>query len=123
MIVSVNLCNVFIYFCVFECVCMCVYVCVLDTRYLSNQILPPVARLCSVIAETDAARLAHCLGLDPKKFHNFTSRYMHTRTLTLSVSLPLIIYSPRAHSYVLLRLSAYLYTYICTYVCAMVLQC
>jgi DNA polymerase alpha subunit A len=41
--------------------------------YLSNQILPPVARLCAPIEETDAARLAYVLGLDPKAFANFGS--------------------------------------------------
>ena len=33
--------------------------------YLSNQVLPPVARLNGPIEETDPARIAHCLGLDP----------------------------------------------------------
>jgi len=43
-----------------------------STWYLSNQVLPPVARLCDPIEETDAARIADCLGLDPKRFHNFS---------------------------------------------------
>ncbi|KAI8907620.1 DNA polymerase family B-domain-containing protein [Powellomyces hirtus] len=37
--------------------------------YLSNQVHPPVARLCGPIEGTDLARLADCLGLDPAKFH------------------------------------------------------
>lgn len=28
-----------------------------------------MSRLCSPIEGTDAARLAHCLGLDPAKYH------------------------------------------------------
>ena len=31
-------------------------------RYLTNQILPPVARLVAPIEETDAGRIANCLG-------------------------------------------------------------
>ena len=31
--------------------------------YLSNQIYPPVARLCEPIEETDSARIADCLGI------------------------------------------------------------
>lgn len=38
------------------------------TWYLSNQILPPTARLLDPIEETDAGRIADCLGLDPRKF-------------------------------------------------------
>ena len=38
--------------------------------YLASQVLPPVARLCDPIEETSPARLAECLGLDPKKYHN-----------------------------------------------------
>eukprot|EP00808_Paulinella_micropora_P011422 g78076.t1 len=38
--------------------------------YLSDQVLPPVARLCGPIEETDAARLAECLGLEGSKFQN-----------------------------------------------------
>lgn len=30
--------------------------------YLSTQVYPPVSRLCGPIAETDAARIAECLG-------------------------------------------------------------
>lgn len=40
--------------------------------YLSNQILPPIERLCDPIEGTDRARLAECLGLDPKRFQTFT---------------------------------------------------
>lgn len=36
--------------------------------YLTNQIHPPIARLCEPIEGTDSALLAHCLGLDPAKF-------------------------------------------------------
>lgn len=32
-------------------------------RYLSNQVLPPIARLCGPIEDTDPARIAHHLGL------------------------------------------------------------
>lgn len=38
------------------------------TWYLSNQVLPPTARLLDPIEETDAGRIADCLGLDPRKF-------------------------------------------------------
>lgn len=36
--------------------------------YLSNQILPPLERLCAPIEGTDRTRLAECLGLDPSKY-------------------------------------------------------
>ncbi|KAH6570971.1 hypothetical protein BASA60_007400 [Batrachochytrium salamandrivorans] len=36
--------------------------------YLSNQVHPPVTRLCQPIEGTDSARLANCLGLDMAKF-------------------------------------------------------
>lgn len=39
--------------------------------YLSNSLLPVIARICDVIEETNAARLADCLGLDSSKFQNF----------------------------------------------------
>lgn len=42
------------------------------TWYLSNQVLPPIARLLDPIEETDAGRIADCLGLDARKFHNFS---------------------------------------------------
>ncbi|KAI8620567.1 DNA polymerase family B-domain-containing protein [Chytriomyces sp. MP71] len=38
--------------------------------YLSNQVLPPLARLLSPIEGTDQARIAACLGLDASKFHS-----------------------------------------------------
>ena len=38
--------------------------------YLTNQVHPPVARLIQPIEETDAARIAECLGLDSKKYHS-----------------------------------------------------
>ncbi|KAJ1975821.1 DNA-directed DNA polymerase alpha catalytic subunit pol1, partial [Dimargaris xerosporica] len=41
--------------------------------YLNQQVHPPVARLCEPIEGTDAARLAHFLGLDPSKYRSFTS--------------------------------------------------
>ncbi|EJD07472.1 uncharacterized protein FOMMEDRAFT_137775 [Fomitiporia mediterranea MF3/22] len=38
--------------------------------YLSQQILPPIERLCEPIEGTDRARLAECLGLDPGRFRS-----------------------------------------------------
>ena len=38
------------------------------TWYLTNQVLPPIARLCEVIEGTDAGQIADCLGLDSTKF-------------------------------------------------------
>lgn len=40
--------------------------------YLSNQILPPIERLCDPIEGTDRTRLAECLGLDPARFRTST---------------------------------------------------
>lgn len=37
--------------------------------YLTQQIHPPIARLCQYIEGTDSARLAACLGLDSAKYH------------------------------------------------------
>ncbi|KZP01754.1 DNA polymerase alpha catalytic subunit, partial [Calocera viscosa TUFC12733] len=37
-------------------------------HYLSQQILPPIERLCEPIEGTDRARLAECLGLDPGRY-------------------------------------------------------
>ncbi|KAF9525116.1 hypothetical protein CPB83DRAFT_860041 [Crepidotus variabilis] len=37
-------------------------------HYLSQQILPPIERLCDPIEGTDRARLAECLGLDPMRY-------------------------------------------------------
>lgn len=36
--------------------------------YLSNQILPPIERLCAPIEGTDRTRIAECLGLDVSKY-------------------------------------------------------
>ncbi|PGH27065.1 hypothetical protein AJ80_01251 [Polytolypa hystricis UAMH7299] len=41
--------------------------------YLLKQIFPPIERLCAPIPGTDAAQLAECLGLDPKKYQINTS--------------------------------------------------
>ncbi|ESK87837.1 dna polymerase alpha catalytic subunit [Moniliophthora roreri MCA 2997] len=41
--------------------------------YLSQQILPPIERLCEPIEGTDRARLAECLGLDPNRYRSTTS--------------------------------------------------
>ncbi|KAG8881550.1 DNA-directed DNA polymerase alpha catalytic subunit pol1 [Tulasnella sp. 331] len=38
--------------------------------YLSQQILPPLERLCDPIEGTDRGRLAECLGMDPAKYVN-----------------------------------------------------
>ncbi|KAF8621892.1 hypothetical protein AX15_007444 [Amanita polypyramis BW_CC] len=38
--------------------------------YLSQQVLPPIERLCGPIEGTDRSRLAECLGLDPEQFRN-----------------------------------------------------
>ncbi|KIP07458.1 hypothetical protein PHLGIDRAFT_71117 [Phlebiopsis gigantea 11061_1 CR5-6] len=38
--------------------------------YLSQQILPPIERLCEPIEGTDRARLAECLGLDPNRYRS-----------------------------------------------------
>ncbi|KAH9849847.1 hypothetical protein C2E23DRAFT_887828 [Lenzites betulinus] len=39
-------------------------------HYLSQQILPPIERLCEPIEGTDRARLAECLGLDPNRYRS-----------------------------------------------------
>uniref|UniRef100_A0A0W0GE71 DNA-directed DNA polymerase n=1 Tax=Moniliophthora roreri TaxID=221103 RepID=A0A0W0GE71_MONRR len=41
--------------------------------YLSQQILPPIERLCEPIEGTDRPRLAECLGLDPNRYRSTTS--------------------------------------------------
>ncbi|KAH8929184.1 hypothetical protein BT69DRAFT_1307109 [Atractiella rhizophila] len=41
--------------------------------YLSNQVLPPLERLCDPIAGTDRTRIAECLGLDPNRFRLTTT--------------------------------------------------
>jgi DNA Polymerase alpha zinc finger len=38
--------------------------------YLAKQILPPIERLCAPIDCTDSARIAECLGFDPKLFRS-----------------------------------------------------
>ena len=38
--------------------------------YLAKQILPPVERLCAPIDCTDSARIAECLGFDPRQFRS-----------------------------------------------------
>ncbi|PPQ65503.1 hypothetical protein CVT24_010799 [Panaeolus cyanescens] len=40
--------------------------------YLSQQILPPIERLCDPIEGTDRSRLAECLGLDPERYRSVT---------------------------------------------------
>jgi len=45
--------------------------------YLSQQIHPPIARLCAHIEGTDTAQLADCLGLDPAKFRQKISAELH----------------------------------------------
>lgn len=58
------------------------------TWYLSNQILPPVARLCGPIEETNAGKIAHCLG----KMTFVTSfRYILSRRVFKSKCLYVII--------------------------------
>lgn len=42
-------------------------------HYLSQQVLPPIERLCEPIEGTDRARLAECLGLDPQRYKVSTS--------------------------------------------------
>ncbi|KAF9006961.1 hypothetical protein BDQ17DRAFT_1351161 [Cyathus striatus] len=39
-------------------------------HYLSQQVLPPIERLCEPIEGTDRTRLAECLGLDPMRFRS-----------------------------------------------------
>lgn len=38
--------------------------------YMTQQILPPIARLCEPISGTTQARLGECLGLDPSRFRS-----------------------------------------------------
>ncbi|KAK0203170.1 hypothetical protein DFS33DRAFT_1345437 [Desarmillaria ectypa] len=42
-------------------------------QYLSQQILPPIERLCDPIEGTDRTRLAECLGLDPSRYRTAIS--------------------------------------------------
>ena len=37
--------------------------------YLSNQVHPPIVRLCGVMEELDSAKIAHALGLDPRHYN------------------------------------------------------
>ncbi|KAI0692497.1 hypothetical protein BC835DRAFT_1407020 [Cytidiella melzeri] len=47
--------------------------------YLSQQILPPIERLCEPIEGTDRARLAECLGLDPSRYRSATAAESEAR--------------------------------------------
>ncbi|KAJ9113184.1 hypothetical protein QFC22_006023 [Naganishia vaughanmartiniae] len=49
--------------------------------YLSQQVLPPIERLCNDIEGTDRARLAECLGLDPTRFQNNNSTSFQEKEL------------------------------------------
>lgn len=42
--------------------------------YITQQLFPPIVRLCGPIEGTDASQIADCLGLDPTKYH------MHLRS-------------------------------------------
>ncbi|EIN03911.1 DNA polymerase alpha catalytic subunit [Punctularia strigosozonata HHB-11173 SS5] len=50
--------------------------------YLSQQVLPPIERLCEPIEGTDRARLAECLGLDPGRFRTSTSGEVQEHVFT-----------------------------------------
>ncbi|KAJ9098951.1 hypothetical protein QFC19_006175 [Naganishia cerealis] len=53
--------------------------------YLSQQVLPPIERMCNDIEGTDRARLAECLGLDPTRFqNNSTSSFQEKELFTFS---------------------------------------
>jgi DNA polymerase alpha subunit A len=41
--------------------------------YLSQQVLPPIERLCEPIEGTDRSRLAECFGLDPQRYRTYAS--------------------------------------------------
>ncbi|KAH9933419.1 ribonuclease H-like domain-containing protein [Fomitopsis serialis] len=51
--------------------------------YLSQQILPPVERLCEPIEGTDRARLAECLGLDASRYRTSTTESEERQFSTL----------------------------------------
>lgn len=52
--------------------------------YLTNQVHPPIARLCAPIEGTDNARLATCLGLDAAKYqHSALSKLENESLMTL----------------------------------------
>ncbi|KAF8585711.1 DNA polymerase alpha catalytic subunit [Ramaria rubella] len=48
-------------------------------HYLSQQVLPPIERLCEPIEGTDRARLAECLGLDPTRYRTSTGSEFEER--------------------------------------------
>ncbi|KAJ3546934.1 hypothetical protein NM688_g5461 [Phlebia brevispora] len=53
----------------FAIACSLTATCIKDYEfYLSQQVLPPIERLCEPIEGTDRARLAECLGLDPNRY-------------------------------------------------------
>ncbi|KAL5492315.1 POL1 [Sanghuangporus weigelae] len=57
--------------------------------YLSQQILPPIERLCEPIEGTDRARLAECLGLDPGRFRSYVGGDSEERAFgTLESQMP-----------------------------------
>ncbi|KZW04323.1 hypothetical protein EXIGLDRAFT_758619 [Exidia glandulosa HHB12029] len=57
--------------------------------YISNQILPPIERLCDPIDGTDRARLAECLGLDANKYQTYASGEQEERPFgTLESQVP-----------------------------------
>ncbi|ORX91154.1 hypothetical protein K493DRAFT_409457 [Basidiobolus meristosporus CBS 931.73] len=56
--------------------------------YLNQQVHPPVARLCDPIEGTDAAHIAHCLGLDSSKYHSTAARASNERFTTLDSQIP-----------------------------------
>jgi hypothetical protein len=43
-------------------------------RYLTQQIHPPLSRLCGPIEGTDPAQIAECLGLNPAKYAPLSER-------------------------------------------------
>ncbi|KAI5895199.1 uncharacterized protein SCHCODRAFT_02572448 [Schizophyllum commune H4-8] len=57
-------------------------------HYLSQQVLPPIERLCEPIEGTDRARLAECLGLDPQRYKvsNSASDELSISTLETQMS-------------------------------------
>lgn len=62
-------------------------VCVDYEYYLSQQILPPIERLCEPIEGTDRARLAECLGLDPNRYRTATAAESESRAFSTLDSL------------------------------------
>ncbi|KAK9761960.1 DNA-directed DNA polymerase alpha catalytic subunit pol1 [Basidiobolus ranarum] len=56
--------------------------------YLNQQVHPPVARLCDPIEGTDAAHIAHCLGLDSSKYHSTSAKASDERFTTLDSQIP-----------------------------------